>query len=148
MRKDLTFAPSSVKSVSVIVSIWLDWFQSVWICLNTFESWWNGWCAPCVHTGTRAHSIQLRIWNIYVKIGIMIWLSQVPQKWGTFMLVPQVPQMRYKWGTKKQPHMFFLDIFIIIQMMSFKMALSRAKASTSFKMGSKWLSSPKIITDS
>ena len=34
-------------------------------------------------------------------------LSQVPQKCGTFMLVPQVPQMWYKCGTKKRPHTFF-----------------------------------------
>ena len=34
-------------------------------------------------------------------------LSQVPQKCGTFMLVPQVPQMWYKCGTKKGPPTFF-----------------------------------------
>ena len=31
----------------------------------------------------------------------------VPQKWGTFKFVPQVPQMGYKWGTQKGPHTFF-----------------------------------------
>ena len=34
-------------------------------------------------------------------------LKFVPQKWGTFMFVPQVPQMGYKWGTQKGPHTFF-----------------------------------------
>ena len=42
-------------------------------------------------------------------------LSQVPQKCGTFMLVPQVPQMWYKCGTKKRPHTF-LDIFCIMHL--------------------------------
>ena len=34
-------------------------------------------------------------------------ISRVPQKWGTFMIVPQVPQTGDKWGTKKRAHMFF-----------------------------------------
>ena len=40
-------------------------------------------------------------------------LKFVPQKWGTFMFVPQVPQMGYKWGTQKGPHTFLEDLGIM-----------------------------------
>ena len=69
--------------------------------------------APSVHTGRRAHTIQLRIWNIYVKIGIMIWSRGYPKSGVLLCLYPKYP----KWGTSGVPKSGltrFLDIFSII----------------------------------
>ena len=37
----------------------------------------------------------------------MLFVKFVPQKCGTFMFVPHVPQMWYKCGTQKRAHTFF-----------------------------------------
>ena len=37
----------------------------------------------------------------------------MPQKCGTFILVPHVPQMWHKCGTQKRAHTFFLIKFLL-----------------------------------
>ena len=69
--------------------------------------------APSVHTRRRAHTIQLRILNIYVKIGITIWSRGYPKSGVLLCLYPKYP----KWGTSGVPKSGltrFLDIFSII----------------------------------
>ena len=70
-----------------------------------------------VHTGTRAHSIQLRIWNIYVKLGIMIWLilqtvSGTTKVWYFYVSTTSTTNVVQVWYQKAASHIFWIYLVL------------------------------------